>query len=216
MRRTTVALILTGASLLLASCNSILGERGSGNVTTETRDVSGFTEIVLLGSGDVTLDVTGSESLTIEAEDNLLPLLSSDVEGGRLELGATRSISPTRPIRYTITAAQLDGVTISGSGNVVARDVEAGSFGVEINGSGSVTVDGTAGTLSVEISGSGEYQGEGFVAATGSIEISGSGNAVMNVTDDLDIEISGSGDVVYLGDPNVSQDISGSGDVTQR
>lgn len=38
----------------------------------EARDVSGFNEIVLLGSGEVIVDVTGTDSLEIEAEDNVV------------------------------------------------------------------------------------------------------------------------------------------------
>jgi hypothetical protein len=217
MARTGVLLGIVIAALLVAACDDILdSEKGSGNVTTETREVSGFTEIVVLGSGEVTVDVTGSESLTIEAEDNIIPLLSTEVEGGRLELGAKSSISPTEPIRYTITSADLEGVTISGSGDIRASGIDSGTFAVEINGSGSVTPTGTTSTLSVEISGSGEYAGTDLTATTGEVQISGSGDAVMNVTDELDIRISGSGNVAYLGDPDVSQSISGSGDVTQR
>lgn len=217
MRKAGVLVAAVVAAVSVAACDDIVGsERGSGDVTTDSRDVSGFTEIVVLGSGEVVVDVTGSESLTIEAEDNIIPLLTTEVENGRLELGAKSSISPTKPIRYTITAAQLDGASISGSGNVVATGVDTDAFDVEINGSGSVTPTGTSGALSVEISGSGDYSGEGLTSEVGSVRISGSGAAVVNVTDDLDIEISGSGDVAYLGDPTVSQSISGSGDVTQR
>jgi len=100
-------LLILSASLLtlflvVGAC-SIVGERGSGTMATETRDVSGFDEIDLGGSGRVLIAVTGTESLTIEAEDNILPLLTTEVRNGRLELGAKQSISPTREIVYTIT-----------------------------------------------------------------------------------------------------------------
>ena len=209
------------AGLLLVGCDDDGvsdgdGVRGSGDVVTESREVSGFDEIVVLGSGDVIVSVTGTESLTIEAEDNIMPLLTTEVNGGRLELGSDTSFSATQGITYTITAEELDGVTINGSGDVAASGIDAGSFEVTINGSGGVEPAGASEELTVGINGSGNYDGEDLIASIGTVEVSGSGSAVVNVTDDLTVRIGGSGDVEYLGSPTVTQNISGSGDVSQR
>ncbi len=212
--RTTPFVLLT--ALLCASCITP-GVQGSGNVITETREVSGFNEIVLGGTGRVVVDVTGTESLTIEAEDNIMPLLETRVSNGRLRLDTSGSISPTVEIVYTITAATLDGLVISGSGIVEARAIDGTDFRVDISGSGDVDVEGTlSGLLSVSISGSGEFDGESLTAPSGQVDVSGSGNAVVNVTDDLDVSVSGSGDVEYLGQPSVDTDVSGSGTVSPR
>lgn len=216
------AKITTGAglltlTLLIGACDvNIIGVRGSGDVVTEEREVSGFDEIDLRGSGTVSIAVTGTESLTIEAEDNIIPLLTTDVRGGRLVLESSQSISPTREIVYTITAAALDGVSISGSGSVTATDVDTGEFVVEISGSGEVFPSGVSESLDLSISGSGEFGGEDLVSKSGTVIVSGSGDAVVNVTDDLDVQVSGSGNVEYIGDPRVSVSTSGSGDVSGR
>lgn len=105
---------------------------------------------------------------------------------------------------------------MTGSGDITANNVDADSFDVEIAGSGNVEPVGTASDLSVEIAGSGDYRGEDLVAPTGSVEIAGSGNAVVNVTEVLDVTIAGSRNVEYLGSPTVSEDIAGSGSVSGR
>lgn len=192
------------------------GIRGSGNLITETRTVSGFDEIVVLGSGDVVVSVTGTESLTVEAEDNIMVRLTTEVRGGRLELGTNGAISPTRGITYTITAADLNGIEIDGSGDVTASGVAADSFDVTINGSGNVFANGTTSQLDVAINGSGNYEGEDFLAPAGRVDISGSGSADVNVTDDLTVRISGSGNVRYSGNPALDENISGSGNVSRR
>lgn len=229
---------VTLAVLLVTGCsNTIIGGiQGSGEMTSETRDVSGFDEIVLEGSGTVTVEVTGTESLTIEAEDNLMSRLTSDVEDGRLVLGVRGPIRATREIVYTITAATLEGIAIAGSGEVEVGDVTADTFTVEISGSGSVAVPfvetgdfvatvsgsgsieaaGTTNGLDVEIPGSGTFSGEALEAATGTVTIAGSGNAVVNVSDKLDATVSGSGNIDYLGDPTVESTISGSGSIRSR
>jgi hypothetical protein len=203
--------------LALSGCEGgVFGVRGSGNVITESRDVSGFSEIALAGSGKVRVDVNGTESLIIEAEDNIMPLLTSEVHDGRLELGAESSISPTTDIIYTVGAIALEGVAISGSGEVTAALVAADSFDVDISGSGRVEPTGTTDALVVEISGSGRYLGENLEASVGTVRVSGSGEAVVNVSDDLDVDVSGSGDVQYIGDPTVTESISGSGDISRK
>jgi len=203
------AVIVT--ALVVAACTV-----GSGNLITETRDVSDFDEIVLLGSGDVIVTVTGTESLEIEAEDNIMPLLTSDVVDGRLELGQTESITTSRGITYTITAAQLVGVTIKGSGDINGTDIDAISFEAAIEGSGNIDITGTSDDLTVRIEGSGEVDGRDLTSATGTVTIDGSGSAVVNVTDDLTVTINGSGDVEYMGDPVLNQTINGSGSVSRR
>ena len=94
--------------------------------------------------------------------------------------------------------------------------VADGSFDVEISGSGRVEPTGTADTLVVEISGSGHYLGEDLEASFGTVRVSGSGEAVVNVADNLDVDVSGSGGVQYIGEPTVTESISGSGDITRK
>lgn len=233
----TLSLSLALLVPILAACgSSIFGVRGSGDVTTESREVSGFDEIALRGSGTVIVDVDGTESLTIEAEDNLLQYLTTEVVGGRLELEANRSISPTEDIVYTISAVSLEGldvsgsgrinvsgvsgdrldVNVSGSGSIDAPDLDVGSVSVDISGSGSVRIVGAADDLDLSISGSGEYEGAELVTASADVRVSGSGDAVVNVTDQLDASVSGSGNVEYLGDPSVTSSMSGSGNVSRR
>lgn len=189
---------------------------GSGEMVTESREVSGFDQIAVFGSGEVVVDVTGRESLSIEAEDNIMPQLTTEVRNGVLELEVEGNVSPTRDITYTITAATLTGVSIAGSGDVTATGVDSGEFGVEIAGSGDVSPVGTAGALSIEIAGSGRYRGEDLVATTATVEVAGSGDVVVNATEELDIDIAGSGSVEYLGNPTVEQSVSGSGEVRSR
>jgi len=237
-RRASTRLALTAAiSLALVGCvDGVIGLRGSGDMTSETRDVEGFTEIVLEGSGEVNIEMGDSESLTIEAEDNLMSHLTSEVESGRLVLGTSGSIVTTRGIVYTITATELEGITVSGSGDVEASDATAATFStvisgsgtvdvanltadrleVAISGSGDVDVTGNSDELDVEIPGSGSFDGEGFESATGDVSISGSGAAVVNLTETLTANVSGSGSIEYLGNPAVSSTISGSGSIRPR
>src|SRR5437588_11641926 len=82
-------LAIAATILLLAGCTAPASTtiRGSGNVITTHRDVSGFSEVALLGTGTLTITQTGSEALTIEAEDNIMPKIKTEVTNNRLMIG---------------------------------------------------------------------------------------------------------------------------------
>lgn len=211
-------LALTGCAAVEVTAARSTTVRGSGHVVSEPREVRDFTGVVLAGIGELTIEQTGTESLTIQAEDNILPLLTSDVSSGTLRLGtrSNTSITTTEPIIYRLTVKDLDSLTVSGSGDATALDLQTGAFTVDVSGSGNVTVGGTATTQDVSISGSGTYTAEDLASNAAEVTISGSGNAVVRVSETLDATISGSGSVAYIGDPAVSQRVSGSGTITRR
>jgi Putative auto-transporter adhesin, head GIN domain len=213
--RLRAALALLTVVLLLAACSVT---QGSGQLATESRQVSGFTEVELTGFGELTIEQTGTESLTISAEDNLLPRLTSEVSGDTLVLGEkpNTTIRTTKPITYSLTVKDLTGLAISGSGNISVPKLTATALSTKISGSGTITVNGTAVDQDLEISGSGRYQAEQLTSKTVKAQISGSGTANVLATDMLDVKISGSGSLTYTGNPQVTQEISGSGKLIKK
>jgi hypothetical protein len=213
--RLRVALAVLAVILLVTACSIT---RGSGRQTTESRQVSGFTKIELSGTGEVTIEKTGTESLTISAEDNIVPRLTSKVSDGTLVLGtkANVTISPTKPITYAVTVKDLTGLAVSGSGTIRATNLSATALSIDISGSGSISMSGTVNDQDLEISGSGQYEAEQLTSKTVKASISGSGTASVLATDRLDVEISGSGTLTYSGSPQVQQEISGSGRLIKK
>ena len=61
--------------------------KGSGNVVSETRQLTHFDRVTIFGSGHLTVVQGEQEGLTIQADDNLLPYIKSEVAGGSLKLG---------------------------------------------------------------------------------------------------------------------------------
>ncbi len=221
VRFLSVALLVMAA--LIAGCGQTFNVgntvTGSGTSKTETREVSGFHSVLISGSGTVTISVTGTESLTIEADDNILPYLTSDVSNGRLELGTkpNSSISPKVGPLYTLTVKSLDDIDLSGSANATITDLNADTFSATISGSGTIRATGRADNLTVNISGSGNFTGDaGLTSKIGSVTISGSGLVVVNASDTLKVNLTGSGNVEYIGSPVVDVQSSGSGKVSKH
>ena len=209
------ALALLAVGSVVTACSATAG---SGQLATQSRQVSGFTSVELTGVGELSIDQTGTESLTVSAEDNLLPLLTSRVEADTLILGKkpnTRIVT-SKPITYTLTMKDITGLAVSGSGTINAAKLTTAALRIEISGSGVITTAGNADDQSLEISGSGRYLADGLTSKTTTAEISGSGTANVVASNALDVKISGSGTLTYSGNPQVSQTVSGSGKLIKK
>jgi hypothetical protein len=211
------ASLLIGGSVILGGC-MFNGIPGSGKIVTEPRTVSGFSTVSLSGNGQVLVEQTGTESLTVTTDDNLLPYVKADVHGGTLELGTKEmtNLNPTEDIVFKLTVKKLDELDISGSGKADVKRLDQDRLQVRISGSGDVSGQGTANDLDLRISGSGSYRGEALKSKQATVGVSGSGNALISASETLHANVSGSGTIEYVGDPQVTQNISGSGSVRRR
>jgi hypothetical protein len=211
-----VVLLTCGA---LASGCVIESVAGSGAVVTETRTVAGFSSVSVGGSGQLLLDQSGTESVTVTADDNVLPYVRTEVRDGTLFLGfkdGTYNVRPTRPVIFRVSVRSIDDLHVSGSGKVDATRIDAAALRLSISGSGDIVLHGRAEDLAVSVSGSGRYIGDEMDAVRATVDISGSGRALVAARERLSADVSGSGMVEYLGTPIVRQHVSGSGRVRKR
>jgi hypothetical protein len=190
----------------------------SNNIVEESRDVSGFEEVELRGAGNLSIEQTGSESLTVEAEEDVLPRLKTEVVNDRLIIGPKpdTTIHTTAPINYKLTVEALDALEVSGSGDVEAEGIKTDRLAVTIGGAGKLMIGGEAEEQDIDISGSGAYWAEGLDSKVVKIGVSGSGSAIVNASEELDANVSGAGSVEYVGDPTVEQNTSVAGRVSKH
>lgn len=206
--------------LLLVPCPGCNGEtiRGSGVVKSETRDVADFSEIESAGSGDVRVERGDEDSLTVEADDNILPLIETTVKDGKLKLKIKDNVSvnTTKPILFRITTRKLNAVAIAGAGNLDAKNVDATSFSITISGSGAITASGKTETLAITISGSGSVDTLGLPAKSVEATVTGDGDIDVHAAEKLDVNIVGSGSIEYSGSPQITRRIVGSGNISRK
>ena len=190
----------------------------SSNVTSESRSASGFEEVELQGVGSLSIQQTGTESLTIEAEEDVLPKVRTEVVNNRLIIGPkpNTSLLTTEPINYRLTVKDLSALEVSGSGGVDAEGISTDELAVTITGAGDVKIRGKAKSQQVAILGSGDYRARDLESKEVKVDVGGSGSAVVNVSGELNAEVSGSGSVEYIGDPTVNQYVSGAGRVSKH
>lgn len=190
---------------------------GSGNIKTETRQVEKFTSVLLSSSATVVIERTGTQSLTVSGDDNLLSLFASEIKDGTLYLSFAegKSFEGKLPV-YRITISDLRKLEVTGSGDVDASKLDGDRLSVSDTGSGDIHLAGQVGDLAVTIDGSGELDATKLKAKRAKITVNGSGDAAVNVSDELDAKITGSGDISYIGSPTVTSDVSGSGSIKPK
>ncbi|MBK8905289.1 MAG: DUF2807 domain-containing protein [Anaerolineaceae bacterium] len=220
--RTKYVIFMIVLTLLITACIGRNGPvetvRGSGNVVTEERAVSGFTAVSLQGVGELVIDQTGSESLTITADDNLLPYVETQVRSGKLIISIQDNtlFNNVSELTYHVTVNTIESVQLDGAGSIQVSNLDSDDWRVNLNGTGNITVSGQVDTQTVEINGAGAYTADELASREATIEQDGAGMVVVQVSEVLDVRIDGLGTVEYIGSPTVKETINGLGTVRQR
>lgn len=191
----------------------IAGLPGSGNVTSETREVDAFTDIDCSGSGKLIVKQADEISLKVTCDDNLLDYVTTEVENGKLSIHTEGNIRPTQ-LTFEITCPELTEVSRSGSGTSELLDIAGDSLSVGVSGSGHVTGNGTVNTLDANITGSGKLELKELQATKVDVQVTGSGHAEVHATEEFKGSVTGSGRIVLHGTPiSKKESITGSGSI---
>ncbi|MEP7157380.1 MAG: head GIN domain-containing protein [Betaproteobacteria bacterium] len=209
--------------------------KGSGVIKSETRNVSGFTGVSLAVPAKLEIVQGASESLTIEGDDNIVPLIETVVENGTLKIRFTEKNTSitTKALKAVLNVKTLELLSVAGSGDIRAAKLQAGNLKTSISGSGdiniasldadmlklsiagsgSVTAAGKAKNVEANVAGSGDVKLGKLEAAIAKASIQGSGDVTVWAKDSLTVSVAGSGDVKYYGDAKVTKSVAGSGSV---
>lgn len=156
--------------------------RGSGNVFSNLRQVSSFDKVDMGARGKLVIELGDEEDLRIEAEDNILEYIETQVHDRTLEIrnSSNVNIEPTEDIRIYLTVKTLEALTVSGRGDVSVPSLEADRLSVNINSYGDLNI-GNLSTelLYVNLNSFGSLTIENLNAQRLSVDISAMGNLVI-------------------------------------
>lgn len=240
MRKLLTVAAIVFAVFTIPSCDFINIEtiHGNGNLTTETRNVSSAARIEAHSFFDVEIVHGSTPSVKIEADGNLIPYILTDNEDGKLVIHTKDHVglSSNNKIKVYVTTDKVEGVALSGSGNVTSDEkltgadrldlsiTGSGSIKLDVNtpdieghisGSGDINLSGEVKDSKITITGSGNYKAENMQAENAEVHITGNGNVNVSASQRLEVHITGSGDVYYKGSPSIEQHITGSGSIKQ-
>lgn len=233
-------LYILPALIALSSCDEIFRKtvNGSGNITSENRNINNADKIKSYGSFDITIIQGTTPSVKVEADDNLMEYIITRNEDDALVIKTREgyNLRTDDAIKVTITTNELELLEVAGSGNVkgqgkftgrdrlkisvagsgdVELDVNAPDVDVNIAGSGNINLQGETRDSKISIAGMGDYNADNLKSETVKINIAGSGNTKVYASESLDVEIAGSGDVYYRGEPSITKHIAGSGKISK-
>lgn len=212
--------------------------KGSGAMLEKVRQVGSFSKIRLDGPVDARLVAAAQPGVRVRADDNIEPLISTNVEDDTLVIGIKpgSGFSTRNPVKVLVDFKQLQLLQIRGSGDAELDQLKADRLQLELSGSGDVQIGLLElRELQARLSGSGDLQlagkvdqqewdlsGSGDVSAASlsgqrvKARLSGSGDMRLGVSQELDVSLSGSGDLSYSGRPQLKSKVSGSGELIQR
>ncbi|MEW6011753.1 MAG: hypothetical protein CIT03_09905 [Methanobacterium sp.] len=230
-----IILVLMMCALITASGCTFSGT-GSGKVINQTKNVSGFDQVSLNGIGTLIISQGNKESLTIEAEDNVIPNINTNINNNKLEISyKPGSPTPTQPVKFHLTVKNLSSIEVSGAGKIDSKklnedqltifidgagegnltNLTAKTLTITISGAGKLKLSGTTDTQTITINGAGEYSAPSLTTKTTTITINGAGKATVKVSDILNAIINGGGQIAYFGNPKVNQQINGAGSINR-
>jgi hypothetical protein len=225
--------------LTLVSCHTLDSDmfpndvlKGSNVIIEDTRNVSYFDTVRMIGSYKLYLSRGPSQAIRLEGEDNILPIIETRVNGDTLEIESIRPYHSHVGITVFVSIEKIRGLEIDGTSKIIGEEdldaddlhleiigageidltVSAQSIFTRIVGAGKMSLQGDANQHQVEIEGAGNIEAANLQVGSYDIIINGAGSCRIFVTNALNVIIHGGGIIYYRGSPTViNSTINGAG-----
>lgn len=224
-------LFFLSPGLALSSCTD--------PITGQERNVGPFRGIKVGGAFNVVLSQTGNHKVVIEAEEDQIEKVITEVKGDVLYIDMewdwpwedhdditvfidfddleSLDISGACKVKAetSIDVTDLD-IRVSGAGDM-DLEVNARSLEVTVSGAGDVNISGSTESQKVRLSGAGDYKAQNLRSNYTHAKASGAGSAVVYASEEIEAYASGAGSVKYYGDPGKERtNASGAGSISRR
>ncbi|MFC6996470.1 head GIN domain-containing protein [Rufibacter roseus] len=203
---------------------------GNGKITTQNRTVPAFTGLKITGGFEVVLTQGNKESLKLEAEENTMSHIETEVSNGILNI-KTKGVKNAKKLKVYVTVRDLQSLELSGgiklaSTNTITANklnlelagginlemaIQVKELNAEIAGGTNTTLTGRADRVKLELAGASNLKASDLQTDYFTIEAAGVGNAEVNVAKELNVDAAGIVNVDYKGSPKVKH--SGMGKV---
>jgi hypothetical protein len=232
------SIMLTFSALSLFSCFRGKIFTGSGNVVTEKRQTASFTGVH--GDGVVAIEIKNGPvaEVVVEADDNLMKYINTEVKGNELVIGIRDLNSFSNcTFKVYVTVPRLESISSSGTGNItsngvllgdkpisisasgvgnITAEVDAPEVSVEVSGVGAVTLGGRTKNYRASVVGNGSINSFNLLTENAEAELSGVGQIKLHASVKLKASITGTGNIKYRGNAVVEPSVNGTGSITKE
>jgi hypothetical protein len=227
-------------SLTMTSCfiDGLSGVKGNKKVVTEDRKISNDFEVIKVQQGIHLYLTQGTESeLRVEADENIIDLLMTEVNNGVLKLYFEKNVYRAKARNVYLTADQFNKIkTSSGahvrsentlalntlhidssSGSSVKVHVTANEISSSSSSGADIDVFGKSDTFSATASSGSSIDADELEAVDVTARVSSGANIDVNASGTLNARASSGGDIDYSGNPkNIDKSASSGGSVRSR
>jgi hypothetical protein len=234
LARITIALIL---ALFLSSCafdiNFGDGKKGNGVIAEDRREITEEFTVVSASEGlDVYITQANEFEITVEADENIIDLIGTDIKDGKLKIHAIENIGrATKKIYVSLpditglessSGADLIGKSIIESDKIVLGASSGSDLQVELNADevdansssgAAIKLSGEANLLNASASSGSDIRAKDFKVQTCSAEASSGADISVNVSESLIADASSGADISYTGEASVQKNKSVSGSI---
>jgi hypothetical protein len=215
VRLTPLALM----TMLLGACSTsggLLGTRGEGAVKSETRQSAAFSHLDVSNGIRVAVRIGPAEPLVVRAQENLLPLIATEVLGDTLRIHSTHSYTTSETIEITIVTPTLNGITMSGGSHGQIDGLAVDRFDADLSGGAVVSAAGTASSVSLGVSGGSRAEFADLATKTVRVDLSGGSNATIRASEQVNGSASGGAHATVLGKATISVSTTGGSSATRQ
>jgi hypothetical protein len=189
--------------------------QGQGPVTSETREVGAFSRIEATAGIRIVVHIGPSEAVEVSAQENLLPVIATDLRGDTLSIEASEDFTTLEPVTITVVVPALDGITLSGGSQAVIDGLDAESLELRIRGGAQVTAAGSVDNVGLDAGGGAMASLEDLSARVVTVSMDGGATATLTASGEVSGTAAGGSRLTVLGDAVVSVEESGGSEVAR-
>ena len=216
---------------LLAGLNGMANINGDGKVIKEERSLTGFKAISVHNSIHLFIKQGTTEKVTVEAEEDILHHLYTEVTAGVLKIGVKGSVNNTGEMNVYVTLKEINSLETgsaakaecdgkiethelrisTGSASSVKMDLKCDKLEIRSGSASKIRISGTAQFISTESSSASSVDLSELKAEKGEIEASSAASVKVQVTREVDAKASSGAGITITGNPASRNSDSSSG-----
>ena len=222
------------------SCNFDMnfGVKGNGDVTTTNRELNeDFTAISANTGLDVYLTQGDTESIKVQADENLQDIIITEVKDGVLKIYTEENISYASTKKVMVSFTSIDKISASSGSDVISTatikadklevytssgsdaklDVDVEHLVCDSSSGSDIKISGTTNTLRAEASSGSDIKAANLKATTTMAKASSGADITVNTSKELTASANSGGDIKYYGNPEkVEKNDGPSGSIKKR
>jgi len=227
--------------LIIILSISVLGacryRSGSGNIITEKRNTGAFTGISVGGGFDVEVK-TGPAEVMVEADDNIIKYIETDVVDGQLKIRLEHINIHDAHLKVYVTAPEINTIRTSASASVDVKDILKSARAIKLQSSsgsnikavldapdieadassgGEMDLSGRTRNFNAESSSGSTINAKELMSENTTVSVSSGAAAHVHASLSLDASASSGGNVSYRGGAvTVKKNVSSGGEVEKE